>query len=582
MFYITRKRCKRHKIINLAVTINDQIKLLTRNGTVVGATLSFTRLKALTFDNVRHQFIASDMNQQNDTIYSISLKEEGNYNNPIVQDLPDDIQGLAIDPLTDILYWTDPKYKSIHSVSLNDPTKAEIFMQFDKEEPQDLAIDSCRRYLYFTNAFNDRPSIDRINLNTKQHEVIVDSGLHTPVGIAIDYVAKKLYWSDSGPGIYFRIESATLEGKEREIVIYDTHQRPFGLAVDSEFIYWTDINNNALWKRKKNHSGSKASGRSPLKHFEERPQGLIAKHLGFAGTPDCENVMNLTREYSESTTEFYEQFVEEVTEKMEIQCLNNGKLTGNACLCPTGYVGPFCEIPLCHNFCMHGKCGFTANGYPKCTCNAGYIGNRCEIYVCDNFCLNNGTCVHDSNEIWGAKCNCTAKFIGSRCEINIDNLCNKFCNNELEEPKNLNCNCSATSDGEIIDQNFTNPLRPQEVKISKHSLIEQLKDPTVLILSICMLVSLCLSTILLVYVCKMKKSKGRPRVNKRIIVNKNVTPLTYRPQSTTQECEITIENCCNMNVCETPCFEPPQLRRKSAKDEKKTLLTNMENPDELC
>lgn len=79
-------------VTDLAVTINDQIKLLTRNGSVVGATLSFTRLKALTFDNVRHQFIASDMNQQNDTIYSISLKEEGNYNNPIVQDLPDDIQ----------------------------------------------------------------------------------------------------------------------------------------------------------------------------------------------------------------------------------------------------------------------------------------------------------------------------------------------------------------------------------------------------------------------------------------------------------------------------------------------------------
>lgn len=89
------------------------------------------------------------------------------------------------------------------------------------------------------------------------------------------------------------------------------------------------------------------------------------------------------------------------------------------------------------------------------------------------------------------------------------------------------------------------------MKISQNGLMAYLKDPTVLILSVCMLVSLCLSSILLVYVCKMKKGKGRPRVNKRIIVNKNVTPLTYRPQSTTQECEITIENCCNMNVCET-------------------------------
>ncbi|KRT84802.1 hypothetical protein AMK59_2409, partial [Oryctes borbonicus] len=504
------------------------------------------------------------MNQQNDTIYSISLREEGNYNNPIVQDLPDDIQGLAIDPLTDILYWTDPKYKSIHSVSLNDPAKAEVFMKFKDTEPQDLAIDSCRRYLYFTNSFRDRPSIDRINLNTKKHEVLIDSSLHTPVGIAIDYVAKKLYWSDSGPGIYFRIETATLEGKEREIVIYNTHQHPFGLAVDHEFIYWTDVNNNALWKRKKSYV-SKESGIFKLKHFEERPQGIIAKHLGFAGTPDCENVTHLMNEYNQSTTEFYLQFpTEEVTDQPKMSCLNNGKETKDGCLCARGYMGPSCEIPLCYNFCIHGKCGFTAQGYPKCTCNTGYTGSRCATNICDNFCLNNATCIRNTNEIWGARCKCKNGFFGSRCEINMGSFCNKFCQEQIEEPKSFTCNCNERDNMEISETNVSNLIRAQDMKLPRHSIMEHLKDPTVLILSISMLVSLCLSSLLLVYVCKMKKGKSRPRVNKRIIVNKNVTPLTYRPHSTTQECEITIENCCNMNVCETPCFEPPQLRRKAA------------------
>lgn len=52
---------------------------------------------------------------------------------------------------------------------------------------------------------------------------------------------------------------------------------------------------------------------------------------------------------------------------------------------------------------------------------------------------------------------------------------------------------------------------------------------------------------LVVYVCKMKRL--RPRIKKRVVVNKNVTPLTYRPQ--VAQCEITIEDCCNMNICET-------------------------------
>jgi len=43
----------------------------------------------------------------------------------------------------------------------------------------------------------------------------------------------------------------------------------------------------------------------------------------------------------------------------------------------------------------------------------------------------------------------------------------------------------------------------------------------------------------------------RPRIKKRIIVNKNVTPLTACSPLPQDQCEITIENCCNMNICET-------------------------------
>lgn len=54
--------------------------------------------------------------------------------------------------------------------------------------------------------------------------------------------------------------------------------------------------------------------------------------------------------------------------------------------------------------------------------------------------------------------------------------------------------------------------------------------------------------VLLRKVCVLRK---RPRIRKRIIVNKNVTPLTSCPPLPQDQCEITIENCCNMNICET-------------------------------
>lgn len=52
---------------------------------------------------------------------------------------------------------------------------------------------------------------------------------------------------------------------------------------------------------------------------------------------------------------------------------------------------------------------------------------------------------------------------------------------------------------------------------------------------------------------KVIKLRKRPRVKKRFIGSKTVTPtpLTNRPSPATDQCEINIENCCNMNICET-------------------------------
>lgn len=50
------------------------------------------------------------------------------------------------------------------------------------------------------------------------------------------------------------------------------------------------------------------------------------------------------------------------------------------------------------------------------------------------------------------------------------------------------------------------------------------------------------------YVNKLRK---RPRIKRHYVVSKGVMPLTSRPEIPDNQCEITIENCCNMNICET-------------------------------
>lgn len=79
---------------------------------------------------------------------------------------------------------------------------------------------------------------------------------------------------------------------------------------------------------------------------------------------------------------------------------------------------------------------------------------------------------------------------------------------------------------------------------------ESIINKTALFVSIGVVASLLLVFIIITSIRCVYKPL-RPRIKKTYVVHKNVTPtpLTCRPA--TEQCEITIENCCNMNICDT-------------------------------
>lgn len=73
------------------MVVENQIRLLTSNGTLIDTKdQPFSSLKALTYDNVRDQFIVSDMHKNNDTVYTVQIDEHITV--PIIQGLPGDVQ----------------------------------------------------------------------------------------------------------------------------------------------------------------------------------------------------------------------------------------------------------------------------------------------------------------------------------------------------------------------------------------------------------------------------------------------------------------------------------------------------------
>ena len=73
----------------------------------------------------------------------------------------------------------------------------------------------------------ERKKISRVFINGSQAEVVVD-GVVYPDGLAVDWVANNIYWTDT---FSERIECAHLDGRYRKTLIWKNLTEPHSLAL---------------------------------------------------------------------------------------------------------------------------------------------------------------------------------------------------------------------------------------------------------------------------------------------------------------------------------------------------------------
>ncbi|XP_069701368.1 protein cueball isoform X2 [Periplaneta americana] len=553
------------------------------------------------FDSVHERLFLSDDTNSNYSIFTLNL--QGNQElTPFIKRADNHkVRDIAYDFVSDALYWTGETAVYWYTNKMKTKEGQILHKLGNDDVPHGITVDSCRRYVYWTNSFHLFPTIERSLLDGSQREIIINKGLFQPMGIAVDTVGAKLYWSDDQAGIYYNIKRANLDGSNPETIKHGTHHEPFYLAINGHDIFWSDLVSMAVWKMPKEAS----KGEQPTKFYQyvenRTPQGIVAWSNGKPECPIEKTVTGIFPKIPNSEENYMSDGPGVTAETEQLKetpgsagyCLNAGVLLANKknslnCHCPQGYAGERCEVSLCHNYCLNGgKCEMDANDAPVCVCLHGTKGPRCEQKVCnDDFCLNGAKCVvNDSGQ---PTCKCNGPFSGVRCEILVsEHNCYSYCQQfrqlyvPVDGEATRMCICPSTvstNEYELVplenSSSLGNPL-VANAELNQSCLHDKLISDWVSVA----LGSLCFILVIAVFLLlkKVFVLRKRPRIKKRIIVNKNVTPLTSRPSLPPEQCEITIENCCNMNICETPCFEPQLRTPKSSRiEEKKTLLGSME------
>ncbi|RWS16456.1 hypothetical protein B4U79_10678 [Dinothrombium tinctorium] len=354
----------------------------------------------LTFDYRSQKIIYSDI--QKGSINSVFFNGT---NHKVIIEKQGSVEGVAFDNLYGELYWTSNSDASITRLSLYSPkAKPEkIVKLLPDDKPRGIAVDSCSSRVYWTNWNVARPCVQRAYLSGFDVHSIITTDIRMPNAVALDHNIQKLFWSDARLD---KIERCNFDGSDRVIILSETPQHPFDLAVYGDSIFWTDWVAHAVFRANK-YTGANLI---MLRRNVARPMGIIAVAND---SEDC---------------------------------------TLNPCLVLNGGCSDICTVSL--------------NGSVVCKCNAQRVllpdGERCTFHSEANctdtqFECGNGQCIpyeltcdevsacedhSDEDEIFCATRKCPEKFFSctnNRC-IPHSKVCDGQ-NNCADSSDEANCTC---------------------------------------------------------------------------------------------------------------------------------------------
>uniref|UniRef100_A0A8C6V2G9 Very low density lipoprotein receptor n=1 Tax=Neogobius melanostomus TaxID=47308 RepID=A0A8C6V2G9_9GOBI len=138
------------------------------------------------------------------------------------------------------IFWADLGNKAIYSTVLDRRGDPGIHTKVidNVQTPVGIAVDWVYRHLYWSDLATKTISVS--TFNGTRHKVLLDRGLKEPASIAVDPLSGFLYWSDWGEPA--KIEKSGMNGIDRQVLVATDIQWPNGITLDliKGRLYWVD------------------------------------------------------------------------------------------------------------------------------------------------------------------------------------------------------------------------------------------------------------------------------------------------------------------------------------------------------